>query len=73
MVRSVELTNDGSGYTAVPTVTISDSPSVLTNATAKAVAITTVRSGVYSIDRILLTNTGFGYTEPPTVTITSIR
>jgi hypothetical protein len=72
MVRSIELTNDGSGYTEVPTVTISDSPSVLTNATAKAVAITTVRSGVHSIDRILLTNTGFGYTEPPTVTITSI-
>lgn len=40
--------------------------------TAEAVAITTVRNGVHSIDRILLTNPGYGYTVPPTVTITSI-
>ena len=35
---------------------------------ATAVAITSTRANVTSIDRILVTNSGFGYTEPPTIT-----
>ncbi len=37
---------------------------------ARAVAITSTRANVTSIDRILLTNAGAGYTEAPTITIT---
>ena len=37
---------------------------------ATAVAITTTRAGIFSIDSILLTNAGAGYTTPPLVTIT---
>ena len=37
---------------------------------ATAVAITTQRAGIFSIDRILLTHAGIGYTEAPLVTIT---
>lgn len=72
VIQKIVLTNDGSGYTKVPTVSISTSPALLPGSTAEAVAITTVRNGVHSIDRILLTNPGYGYTVPPTVTITSI-
>ena len=72
IIQKIVLTDDGSGYTTPPTVTIGTSPALLPGSTAEAVAITTVRSGVYSIDRILLTNPGYGYTTPPSVTITSI-
>jgi hypothetical protein len=72
ILQKIVLTDDGSGYTRTPIVSISTSPALLPNSTAEAVAITTVRSGVHSIDRILITNPGFGYTVPPTVTITSI-
>lgn len=72
ILQKIVLTNDGSGYTQVPTVSISTSPALLPGSTAEAVAITTVRNGVHSIDRILISNPGFGYTVPPTVTITSI-
>lgn len=72
ILQKIVLTDDGSGYTRVPTVSISTSPALLPGSTAEAVAITTVRNGVHSIDRILLTNPGYGYTVPPTVTITGI-
>jgi len=72
ILQKIVLTDDGSGYTRVPTVSISTSPALLPNSTAEAVAITTVKNGVHSVDRILITNPGFGYTVPPTVTITSI-
>ena len=67
-IREIFLNNDGSGFTGVPTVAISKSPSGLSGADATAVAITSTRASVTSIDRILLTNTGFGYTEAPTIT-----
>tara|TARA_B100001287_G_scaffold83658_2_gene69796 strand:- start:453 stop:1868 length:1416 start_codon:yes stop_codon:yes gene_type:complete len=67
-VRELFLTNDGSGYTTTPTVAISTAPGV-TGVNATAVAITTTRAGVQSIDRIVLTNAGSGYTSPPTITI----
>ena len=67
-IREIFLNNDGSGFTGTPTVAISTSPSGLSGADATAVAITSTRANVTSIDRILLTNTGFGYTEAPTIT-----
>ena len=72
MVREIRLTDDGSGYTRPPTVAISTSPLLLQGSQAEAVAVTTERNGIHSIDRILITHPGFGYTStnPPTVTIT---
>jgi len=67
-VRNVILNNDGYGYTQVPTVSISTSPS---GNNASAVAITTSVNNIYSVKEILLTNTGAGYTVAPTVTIVS--
>ena len=67
-VRELFLTNDGSGYTTTPTVAISTAPGAA-GVSATAVAITTTRAGVQSIDRIVLTNAGSGYTSPPTITI----
>lgn len=81
-VSKVVLLNDGSGYTGIPTVTISDPggnpdtsgilgalPASEFSKTATAVAITTSVGGVQSVKEIFITNTGYGYTEPPTVTI----
>jgi hypothetical protein len=68
-VRQIFLNNDGSGYTITPTVAISTSLAA-GGVNASAVAITTHRAGIYSIDHISLTNAGAGYTEAPTVTIT---
>ena len=65
-IRELFLNNDGSGYTQVPTVAISTSPS---GVNASAVAITTSVGGIKSIERIVLTNTGSGYTTPPIITI----
>lgn len=74
IIREIVVNDDGAGYVYPPTVSISTSPALLPNSTAEAVAITTQKGGVYSIDRVLLTNPGFGYTStnPPTVTFTSI-
>ena len=67
-IREIFLNNDGSGFTGTPTVAISTSPTGLSGADATAVAITSTRANVTSIDRILVTNSGFGYTEPPIIT-----
>jgi len=69
-IREIVLNDDGSGYTSTPNVAISTAPDVAGNANATAVAITTTRAGIFSIERILLTNAGLGYTTPPLVTIT---
>ena len=68
-VRQVFLNNDGSGYTSTPIVRFTDSP--LSGGTATAVAITTNRAGVYSIQEIRLINAGFGYTSVPLIYIES--
>ena len=65
-IREIFLNNDGSGYTQVPTVAISTSPS---GVNASAVAITTSVGGIKSIERIVLTNSGSGYTTPPIISI----
>ena len=69
-IREIVLNNDGYNYTSTPNVAISTAPFIAGNVNATAVAITTTRSGIFSIDRILLTNAGAGYTTPPVVTIT---
>ena len=69
-VREIVLNDDGSGYTSTPNVAISTAPFGLGNVDATAVAITTQRAGIFSIDRIELTHAGIGYTEAPLVTIT---
>ena len=68
-VRKIELTNDGFGYTKVPTVSITPAPAGGVN--ASAVAITTSVGDVFSVKEILLVNPGSGYTVAPTVTINS--
>ena len=68
-VREIFLNNDGSGFTGTPTVAISTSPSGNSAHNATAVAITTERAGVRSVEKILLTNAGQNYTSPPTITI----
>jgi hypothetical protein len=68
-VKEIFINNDGSGYTSTPVVTISNSPTNLIGDRATAVAITTVRGGIRSVERIYLTNAGAGYVTPPRITI----
>ena len=64
-VLSITVTNDGTGYTSVPTVTIS-APSLAYGTTASAIATVTSNK----VSAITVTNAGSGYTSAPTVTIT---
>ena len=64
-VASITVTNDGSGYTSVPTVTIG-TPTAGYGTTATAVA--TVVSN--KVTAITVTNAGSGYLTAPSVTIT---
>ena len=66
-VREIFLNNDGYNYTSNPTVAITTAPYGGINATA--VAITTTRAGVKSIESVILTNAGAGYTIAPSITI----
>ena len=68
-VQKLILNSDGGGYTQTPIVSITPSPIGITTANAEAIAITTSRGGVHSIEELLLVRPGFGYTEIPTVTI----
>ena len=68
-IREIFLNNDGSGFTGTPIVGFSTSPAGVSGSTATAVAITSTRANVTSIESILVTNSGFGYTEAPTITI----
>ena len=68
-IREIFLNNDGSGFTGTPTVAISTSPSGLIGDNAAAVAITTTRANITSVEKILLTNAGANYTSPPIITI----
>jgi hypothetical protein len=67
-IQSITLNNDGSGFTSTPTVAITTAPSGGTN--AQAVAITTTRNNITSIEEIRLVHAGAGYTVAPTITIT---
>ena len=66
-IRQIYLNNDGYDYISTPTVAIGTAP--MGGRDAKAVAITTSRAGVYSIESIVLTNAGSGYTVAPSITI----
>ena len=68
-IREIVLNNDGNGYQSTPNVAITTAPSGAGNVNATAVAITTQRAGLFSIERIVLTNAGAGYTQAPLVTI----
>ena len=68
-IREIFLNNDGSGFTGTPTVAISTSPSGLIGDNAAAVAFTTTRANITSVEKILLTNAGANYTSPPIITI----
>ena len=69
-IREITLVNDGYGYSSVPTVAISTAPNTPGAVDATAVAITTSKGGINSLDRILLTHAGIGYTQAPIITIT---
>ena len=64
-IREIFLNNDGSGFTGTPVVSISTSPSGQTGDNATAVAFTTTRANVTSVEKILITNAGANYTSPP--------
>ena len=69
-IREIFLNNDGSGFTGAPVVAISSSPSGQVGDNATAVAFTTERAGVRSVEKILMTNAGANYTSPPVISIT---
>ena len=68
-IREIFLNNDGSGFTGVPVVSISTSPSGQIGDNAAAVAFTTERAGVRSVEKILMTNAGANYTSAPIITL----
>ena len=67
-IREIVLNNDGSGYRSTPNVAISTAPFGVGNVDATAVAITTTRAGLFSIERIVLTNAGQAATVVPSTT-----
>jgi hypothetical protein len=66
-VREIFLNNDGYGYTSTPIVTIGTAPAGGIN--ASAVAITTSKGGIRSVESIVLTCAGAGYTIAPNIII----
>jgi hypothetical protein len=70
-VSSIDLINDGTGYTTRPLIGISTAPSGGVNATAIAVMTNIPGQIEQSVERIDIINPGYGYTVPPTVTIRS--
>ncbi len=68
-VRTIHLNDDGSGFTSVPTIGISSSPTGQIGDNATAVGFLTTSGSVTSIEKILITNAGAGYVTPPIITI----
>lgn len=66
-IRSITVTNPGSGYTSPPTVTIAAPPAGGTRATATAILGTGAFAG--QIIGFTITNPGSGYTFTPSVTV----
>tara|TARA_A100001035_G_scaffold154273_1_gene121781 strand:- start:10338 stop:11456 length:1119 start_codon:yes stop_codon:yes gene_type:complete len=69
-LTKIHLNNDGYGYTSVPHIGISSSPTGQVGDNAEAVGFLTTKGGVTSLEKILLINAGAGYTVAPTITIT---
>lgn len=65
-VKEIRITNGGSGYTSVPTVSIS-APANVEGAEQASVGVVTLTNG--TVTNIPVGNPGAGYTEPPTITI----
>ena len=68
-IGQIFLNNDGSGYTSVPNIGITSSPTGQEGDNAYAVGILTTKGGITSLKEILLTQAGAGYTVAPTITI----
>jgi hypothetical protein len=68
-IKQIFINNDGSGYTSVPTIGFSSSPTGNASDNAVAVGFLTTRSRITSLERILLINAGAGYTVAPIITI----
>ena len=68
-IKQIFINNDGSGYTSVPTIGFSSSPTGNANDNAVAVGFLTTRSRITSLERILIINAGAGYTVTPIITI----
>ena len=69
-IDKIYLNHDGYGYTSVPGISITPSPTGQIGDNATAVGFLTTRGGVTSLKEILLTSAGYGYTVAPTITIT---
>ena len=69
-IQKIHLNNDGYGYTSVPNIGITSSPTGQVGDNAEAVGFLTTRGGVTSLEKILLVSAGAGYTVAPTITIT---
>lgn len=69
-IDKIYLNDDGYGFTSNPTVVIDPSPTNIPDNDAKAVAITTTKGGVTSVEHIYLTFAGVGYTTIPSITFT---
>jgi len=69
-IREIFLNKDGYGFTSVPKIGITSSPTGNVGDNATAVGVITTKGGVTSLEKILITNAGSGYTSTPTVTIT---
>lgn len=73
-VTSVNLSNQGSGYTADPTVTFSAPPAPPSGSTISVSTATgyAIRNSItYQLSSIVIDNPGFGYTTAPSVTISA--
>ena len=68
-IDKIYLNADGYGYTSVPTIGITSSPTGQVGDNASAIGFLTTRGGVTSVEKILITNAGAGYTVAPTITI----
>tara|TARA_B100000925_G_scaffold37898_1_gene24845 strand:- start:1 stop:1407 length:1407 start_codon:yes stop_codon:yes gene_type:complete len=70
-IHKIKIFNEGTGFTADPTVLISKPNG--TGRRATAVAITTANAqGSRSLQEFRLTDPGFGYTTAPSITITPV-
>ena len=68
-IGEIFINDDGSGFTSVPTIGITTSPTGLDGDNAEAVGFLTTRGGITSLEKILLVNAGAGYTVTPTISV----
>ena len=66
-LQKITLNDDGSGYTSVPSISVSPSPAGVSTSLGQVVGFTTTKGNLASIDYVAITNPGFAYVEPPTI------